>query len=82
MTISISKTDDPTYTLQRYPEEELDNFRLASKWYKDGYIYKDAATEKKANDYLAKGQIAVDFNVTLKPGVEAEVKAKKTAAMM
>ncbi|MFD2880200.1 hypothetical protein ACFTAO_36435 [Paenibacillus rhizoplanae] len=47
MTISISKTDDPTYTLQRYPEEELDNFRLASKWYKDGYIYKDAATEKK-----------------------------------
>ncbi|NOU83789.1 extracellular solute-binding protein [Paenibacillus sp. LMG 31459] len=69
------KTDDPTYTLQRYPEEELDNFRLASKWYKEGYIYKDAATEKM-NDYLVKGQIAVDFNVTLKPGVEAEVKAK------
>lgn len=69
------KTNDPTYKLYRYPEEELNNFRLASKWYKAGYIYKDAATSKM-NDYLAKGQIAVDFNVTLKPGVEAEVKAK------
>ncbi|EGG33255.1 ABC transporter substrate-binding protein [Paenibacillus sp. HGF5] len=69
------KTDDPSYTLHRYPEEELDNFRLASKWYKAGYIHKDAATEKMT-DYQSKGQIAVEFDVTLKPGVEAEVKPK------
>lgn len=69
------KTNDPTYKLYRYPDEELNNFRLASKWYKEGYIHKDAATEK-ATDYESKGQIAVTFDVTLKPGVEAEVKAK------
>ncbi|MBB6633126.1 ABC transporter substrate-binding protein [Cohnella thailandensis] len=69
------KSDDPTYQLLRYPEEELDTYRLMSKWYKAGYIYKDAATAKM-NDYQAKGQIAVDFNNVLKPGVEAEVKAK------
>ncbi|KAF9111876.1 hypothetical protein BGX30_007435, partial [Mortierella sp. GBA39] len=67
------KTDDPTYTLQRYPEEELNNFRLASKWYKEGYIYKDAATVK-SGDF--KGKIAVDYHIVLKPGVEAEVKAR------
>ena len=27
-------------------------------------------------DYQSKGQIAVEFDVTLKPGVEAEVKPK------
>ncbi|THF76210.1 ABC transporter substrate-binding protein [Cohnella fermenti] len=69
------KTDDPTYQLYRYPEEELDTYRLMSKWYKEGYIYKDAATAKM-NDYQAKGQLAVEFNNVLKPGVEAEVKAK------
>ncbi|CAI6080661.1 ABC transporter substrate-binding protein [Cohnella rhizoplanae] len=69
------KIGDPTYKLYRYPEEELDNFKLASKWYKAGYIFKDAATSKMA-DYEAKGQIAVQFNNVLKPGVEAEVKAK------
>ncbi|MEC0372244.1 ABC transporter substrate-binding protein [Paenibacillus chibensis] len=67
------KTNDPAYTLYRYPEEELNNFRLASKWYKEGYIYKDAATVK-ASDF--NGKVAVDFNVVLKPGVESEVKAK------
>ncbi|MDU2242861.1 MAG: ABC transporter substrate-binding protein [Paenibacillus sp.] len=69
------KTNDPTYALQRYPEAELDNYRLVSKWYKQGYIYKDAATAK-FEDFQTKGQIAVQFDVTLKPGVEAEVKAK------
>lgn len=69
------KIGDPTYKLYRYPEEELNLYRLMSKWYKAGYIYKDAATAKM-NDYVAKGQIAVDFNNVLKPGVEAEVKAK------
>ncbi|OZB98822.1 ABC transporter substrate-binding protein [Paenibacillus sp. XY044] len=67
------KTDDPTYTLYRYPEEELNNFRLASKWYKEGYIYKDAATVK-SGDF--KGKIAVDYHIVLKPGVEAEIKAR------
>ncbi|WP_150274642.1 ABC transporter substrate-binding protein [Paenibacillus tepidiphilus] len=71
------KTNDPTYQLYRYPEEELDNFRLATEWYKKGYIYKDAATAK-STDFSSKGQIAVDFNVILKPGVEAEVKAKNS----
>ncbi|MFK7693075.1 extracellular solute-binding protein [Paenibacillus sp. HJGM_3] len=69
------KKGDPTYKLYRYPEEDLDNFRLASKWYKAGYIFKDAATAKMT-DYESKGQMAVIFNNVLKPGVEAEVKAK------
>ncbi|MFP4978968.1 ABC transporter substrate-binding protein [Paenibacillus sp. CN-4] len=69
------KTDDPTYKLYRYPEEELNNFRLVTDWYKKGYIYKDAATAKAA-DFSTKGQIAVEFNLILKPGVEAEVKVK------
>ncbi|MDI4647675.1 ABC transporter substrate-binding protein [Cohnella hashimotonis] len=69
------KSGDPTYKLYRYPEEELNTFRLASKWYKAGYIYKDAATAKMT-DYQAKGQIAVDFQNVLKPGVEAEVKGR------
>lgn len=69
------KRNDPSYTLLRYPEEDLYNYKLATEWYKKGYIFKDAATAKM-NDYLAKGQIAVQMNNVLKPGVEAEVKAK------
>ncbi|MGG1554211.1 ABC transporter substrate-binding protein [Paenibacillus ferrarius] len=69
------KKGDNSYKLYRYPQEDLDNFRLASKWYKAGYIFKDAATAKMA-DYETKGQMAVQFNNVLKPGVEAEVKAK------
>lgn len=69
------KKDDPTYKLLRYPEEDLVNFKLASKWYKAGYIFKDAATAKMS-DYETKGQMAVIMNNVLKPGVEAEVKTK------
>ncbi|WP_168121597.1 ABC transporter substrate-binding protein [Paenibacillus sp. HB172176] len=69
------KRGDDSYELLRYPQEDLDNFRLASKWYKAGYIYKDAATAKMG-DYETKGLMAVQFNNVLKPGVEAEVKAK------
>lgn len=69
------KRGDDSYTLLRYPEEDLDNYRLASKWYKAGYIFKDAATAKMT-DYETKGQIAVQLNNVLKPGVEAEVKSK------
>ncbi len=69
------KKDDSSYQLLRYPEEELDIYRLANKWYDAGYIYKDAATAKNT-DFQAKGQIATEFNTVLKPGVEAEVKAK------
>ena len=69
------KKDDPTYKLLRYPEEDLVNFKLASKWYKAGYIFKDAATAKMS-DYETKGQMAVIMNNVLKPGVEAEVKGK------
>lgn len=71
------KRGDPTYKLYRYPQEDLDNFRLASKWYKAGYIFKDAATAKMA-DYETKGLMAVQFNNVLKPGVEAEVKMKNS----
>lgn len=69
------KKDDPTYKLLRYPDEDLVNFKLASKWYKAGYIFKDAATAKMS-DYETKGQMAVIMNNVLKPGVEAEVKSK------
>ncbi|MDF2925999.1 MAG: transporter substrate-binding protein [Paenibacillaceae bacterium] len=71
------KKGDTSYTLLRYPQEDLDNFRLSTKWYKAGYIYKDAATAKMA-DFETKGQMAVIFNPVLKPGVETEVKVKNS----
>ncbi|OWR28730.1 ABC transporter substrate-binding protein [Saccharibacillus sp. O23] len=69
------KKDDPTYQLQRYPEDELDIYRLMNKWYDAGYLYKDAATAKNT-DFMAKGQIGSEFHTVLKPGLEAEVKVK------
>jgi putative aldouronate transport system substrate-binding protein len=69
------KKGDTSYTLLRYPEEDLYNFKLATKWYQKGYIYKDAATAKMT-DFETKGQLAVQLNPILKPGVESEVKAK------
>lgn len=71
------KRGDPTYKLYRYPQEDLDNYRLSSKWYKAGYIFKDAATAKMA-DYETKGQMAVIFHNVLKPGLEAEMKVKNS----
>lgn len=68
------KKGDPNYELLRYPEEALMNFKLASKWYKAGYIYKDAATAKEA-DFYSKGKVAVRGMNTLNPGVEADIKA-------
>lgn len=67
------KQGDSNYELVAYSDEYLMNYKLASKWYKAGYIYKDAATAKEV-DFLAKGQIAVRGTNTLKPGVEAEAK--------
>jgi len=68
------KKGDSNYELTRYPEESLMNFKLASKWYKAGYIYKDAATAKEA-DFYSKGKVAVRGMNTLNPGVEADIKA-------
>lgn len=69
------KKGDTSYKLLRYPDEDLVNFKLASKWYKAGYIFKDAATAKMS-DYETKGQMAVTMHNVLKPGLEAEVKTK------
>lgn len=71
------KRGDTSYTLLRYPEEDLANYKLSTKWYKAGYIYKDAATAKMA-DFEAKGQFAVTMHNVLKPGLEAESKAKNS----
>ncbi|MDF2925710.1 MAG: extracellular solute-binding protein family 1 [Paenibacillaceae bacterium] len=69
------KKNDPGYQLLRYPEEDLMNYKLASKWYKAGYIHKDAASSKMS-DFEPKGLIAVTGSNTLKPGVEQEQKGK------
>lgn len=69
------KKGDTGYTLVNFPEEELAGFKLSSKWYKAGYIYKDAGTSKMT-DFQPKGLIAALGSTTLKPGVEQEEKAK------
>ncbi|MBO9607661.1 MAG: ABC transporter substrate-binding protein [Paenibacillaceae bacterium] len=65
------KKGDSSHALIRHFNEEA--YKLASSWYKKGYIYKDAATSKY-NDFYSKGLLAVIGVTTLKPGVEAEAK--------
>ncbi|THF73341.1 ABC transporter substrate-binding protein [Cohnella fermenti] len=69
------KKGDTSYQLLNYPEEDLDAYRLASKWYKAGYIYKDAGTSKMT-DFEPQGLIAVLGSTTLKPGIEQDEQAK------
>lgn len=59
-------------SLQQFANAEL-NGTLASKWYKMGYIYKDASTAKQA-DFHNKGLTAVEGDTTIKPGIEQEIK--------
>ncbi|MBB6635773.1 ABC transporter substrate-binding protein [Cohnella thailandensis] len=67
--------DDPSHTvLPDVTEEMKSNFELVRSWYVKGYINEDAATLREASDAYSKGNAAVWFDPTGKPGSEAEFK--------
>ncbi|MFD0669952.1 ABC transporter substrate-binding protein [Cohnella sp. GCM10027633] len=69
--------DDPTHTiLPDVTPEMTSNFKLARSWYEKGYINEDAATLRDASDAYIKGNTAVWFDPTGKPGSEADFKAR------
>lgn len=68
--------NDPTPTvLPDVTPEMRTNFEMMHEWYLKGYINEDAATLKDAADAYNKGNTAVWFDITGKPGSEAEFKA-------
>lgn len=68
--------NDPTHKVLPDVTPELkQNFALVHSWYTKGYINKDAATLKAAADAYNKGNTAVWFDFTGKPGSEVEFKA-------
>lgn len=68
--------NDATHTvLPDVTPEMKSNFELVRSWYVKGYINEDAATLRSASDAYAKGNTAVWFDITGKPGSEAEFKA-------
>ncbi|CAI6080799.1 hypothetical protein COHCIP112018_03104 [Cohnella sp. JJ-181] len=68
--------NDPTPTvLPDVTAEMRTNFALMHDWYTKGYINEDAATLKDAADAYNKGNAAVWFDITGKPGSEVEFKA-------
>jgi putative aldouronate transport system substrate-binding protein len=68
--------NDPNHrVLPDVTEEMRQNFALVHSWYTKGYINQDAATLKDAGDAYKKGNTAVWFDFTGKPGSEVEFKA-------
>ncbi|WP_309123120.1 ABC transporter substrate-binding protein [Paenibacillus sp.] len=68
--------NDPTHTvLPEVTKEKRENFKLAHSWYSQGLINEDAATLKSAADAYNKGNTAVWFDFTGKPGSEVEFSA-------
>lgn len=70
------KVGDSNYTVIDPPQmPEYKAFaEMVRKWYQAGYIYKDAATAKndQLEALLKSGKVAVEWNVTMKPGGEVE----------
>ncbi len=68
--------NDPTHTvLPEVTKEMRENFKLVHSWYSQGLINEDAATLKSAADAYNKGNTAVWFDFTGKPGSEVEFSA-------
>ncbi|SFA73394.1 putative aldouronate transport system substrate-binding protein [Cohnella sp. OV330] len=68
--------NDPTPTvLPDVTPEMRTNFAMMHDWYMKGYINEDAATLKDAAEAYNKGNTAVWFDITGKPGSEVEYKA-------
>lgn len=74
------KLGDPEYKVIDIPQTaEYKGFlEMVRRWYKAGYIYKDSATAKgdQMESLLKTGKVAVEWNVTLKPGGEADDKKR------
>jgi putative aldouronate transport system substrate-binding protein len=73
--VSVYQGDVTNRVLPDVTPEMKQNFTLVNKWYDKGYINQDAATLKNAADVYNKGNTAVWFDFTGKPGSEAEFKA-------
>ncbi|MDR6550679.1 ABC transporter substrate-binding protein [Paenibacillus qinlingensis] len=73
--VSVYQGDANHRVLPDVTPEMRQNFALAHSWYDKGYINQDAATLKNAADVYNKGNTAVWFDFTGKPGSEAEFKA-------
>jgi len=70
--------DDKTYTIVNFNEtpEYKAYLDLAHSWYSKGYINKDAATIKELDPLIKTGKAAAIFDMTMKPGGEAELASK------
>ncbi|QJD86955.1 ABC transporter substrate-binding protein [Cohnella herbarum] len=70
------KLGDPEYKIiDTLDKPEYRTFLdMMRKWYKAGYIYKDAATIKddQLNSLLSSGKVAMEWNTTMKPGGEVD----------
>ncbi|NQX58054.1 ABC transporter substrate-binding protein [Paenibacillus qinlingensis] len=73
--VSVYRGDANHRVLPDVTPEMRQNFALVHSWYDKGYINQDAATLKNAADVYNKGNTAVWFDFTGKPGSEAEFKA-------
>jgi putative aldouronate transport system substrate-binding protein len=74
-TIPVYKNDASNKVLFDITPEMKQNFDLVHSWYTKGYINENAATLKNAADAYNKGNTAVWFDFTGKPGSEVEFKA-------
>jgi putative aldouronate transport system substrate-binding protein len=73
--LPIYRNDPSHQILPDVTPEMRKNFSLVHSWYTKGYIHEDAATLKSAADAYNKGNTAVWFDFTGKPGSEIEFKA-------
>ncbi|WP_162261693.1 ABC transporter substrate-binding protein [Paenibacillus sp. Soil750] len=73
--VSVYQRDSTNRVLPDVTPEMRQNFAMVNAWYDKGYINQDAATLKNAADVYNKGNTAVWFDFTGKPGSEAEFKA-------
>lgn len=70
---TIYEKGDPTYTVvdEVFTDAYMNHHIMLHDWYNKGYINKDVATANLA-EVVATGKVAVKYDVTLKPGGEAE----------
>jgi len=73
--VPVYRNDSTPTVLPDVTPEMRANFALMHRWYMSGYINEDAATLKDAADAYSKGNTAVWFDITGKPGSEVEFKA-------
>ncbi|MEK0314731.1 ABC transporter substrate-binding protein [Cohnella sp. 56] len=73
--VPVYRNDSTPTVLPDVTAEMRTNFALMHDWYMKGYINEDAATLKDAADAYNKGNAAVWFDITGKPGSEVEFKA-------